>query len=40
MPCNDALRDGAGKDRVAFAYRTAGRYQGWPGVKQAIPDGY
>jgi hypothetical protein len=40
MLCSDALRDGAGKDRVAFAYRTADSYQACPGVKQAIPDGY
>jgi len=40
MPCDDALLDGPGKDRVAFAYRTAGSYLGCSGVKQAIPGGY
>ena len=40
MPCSEALQGGAGKDRVTFAYRTVGSYQGWPGVKQAIPGGY
>ena len=40
MPCNAALRGSVGKDLVAFAYRTADSYQGYPAVKQAIPGGY